>query len=200
MSDAQQRFDWAEIHRQIEAGPSKFDTIIGGDNERAGQLLRERTAQLAAIPDDPSAHADLLRAVVLLVGEERYALPIESMQEVTKLANVAVVPETAAAALGILNWRGELVMAFDLAALLGIEAERKGAGRLVAIMRGEEPKLAFAVDGVDHVTEIDVTNLQPPDPALSQHADIFRGMTSDALVLIDETKLMARLRQELRSA
>lgn len=67
-------------------------------------------------------------------------------------------------------------------------------------MRGEEPKLALVVDGVDHVAEIDVSSLQQVDPVLSNQADIFRGITKDALVLIDDIKLTTRLREEARAA
>ena len=200
MNEKASKFDWSEIHARLERDMARLGTSIADDSVRTGQSLRARTAQLAAISARAAHTSELLRAIVLRVGQERYALPIDSVHEVTKLASVAVVPGAGNSAVGIINWHGELVMAYGLAPLIGIDADENATGRKVVVLRGGEPGLALVVDSVEHVVEIDVVALQPVDPNASRQADIFRGMTSDALLLIDDARLKARLHEELEAA
>lgn len=198
MNEETDKIEWNEIQSRLERDMVPIGT--DSDRQRTEHLLRTRTAQLAMISARDARRSDYLRAIVLLVGKERYAISLDSVHEVVKLSSVAIVPGAGSSAIGIINWHGELVMAYGLAPVIGIEAGDGSMGRKVVVMRGGEPKLALVVDGVDHVVEIDVEALQPVDPVLSRQADIFRGVTSNALVLIDETRLTARLREELEAA
>ena len=198
MSGRIQSFDWAEIHRQLEHRLSHLGSTIENDAARLQALLHERTAQLAAAPRRLEKPDQLVRALVVRVADERYALPMTCAQEVTKMPDVAIVPETGPEVLGVINWRGEFVMTFDLALLLGLAP---GAGERVAIiLRGEEPRAALAIDGVEQMAELDLSQLQPKEPLRLQHPEYFRGATGDALAVIDEDSLLARLRRELEAA
>jgi len=85
------------------------------------------------------------------VAGEQYALPVEHVQEVVDLDELTPVPGAAESLLGLLNLGGEIVPAFDLAKILGIEpgGHRAEIGRrrlLVAECGGQ--RAAFAVDDV----------------------------------------------------
>lgn len=128
MSGKTSRFDWAEIHRRLESDMANLGTSIGADSERAERLLRARTAQLAAIAKNGARRTERLRAIVLKVAKERYALSLNSAHEVVELRKFAIVPGAGAAALGVINWHGELVMAYDLASLVGIGTRERPPG------------------------------------------------------------------------
>lgn len=201
MTGKSTRFDWKEIHKELEARLSRLGSTLENDGERVQALLRERTAQLAMVPRDAGAGAALTRAIVLRVGTERYGLAVECAQEVTRLSRSALLPDTGPEILGIINWRGEFVTVFDLALLLGAAAAVDDDGaRRVVVLRGEEPRLALAVDGVEHVLEVNVAELQPADQLRARRAELFAGATADGLVVLDETRLLASLLEDLQAA
>ena len=197
------RFDWSAIHRDLEARLTRLGTTIEDDDERARALLRKRTAELAAAPRSARPRSQVARAVVLLAESERYALALECAHEVTRLTRAAVLPGAGAAIIGIVNWRGEFVTAFDLTMLLGLTPAADRAAdresRCLVVLRGE-PLLALAADGVAHIAEIDISGLQPAEQTGAKHAELFKGSTADGLVVLDETRLLASLREELKAA
>lgn len=199
MTGRTSRFDWTAIHSELESRLSHLGATIESDNARVEALLRERAAQLAAVPGDANARKALRRGVVLCLGSERYALAVECAQEVITPSRTAVIPGAGAAMLGIINWRGEFVTVFDLAVLLGLTPAADADQRRIVVLRGEEPRLALAVDGVERIVEFDPAELQPADQLRSQRSDLFKGAT-DALVVLDEDRLLAGLREDLQAA
>jgi len=200
MSIKTARVDWKELHKELEGRLSLLGSTVENSDERVHTLLRERTAQLAAAPRVASQEKRIQRAIVLCLGAERYALAVECAREVTRLSRPAIVPEAGASMLGIINWRGEFVTVFDLALLLGVPPADDPAARRVVVLRGEEPRLALAVDGVEHVTEINLAELQPAEQLRTQRTEFFKGATADGLVVLDETTLLASLQQDLQAA
>lgn len=61
-----------------------------------------------------------MRALLLRVGEDAYAVPIEATREVVAAPSVARVPTAPDVVLGVCNLRGEIVPVFDTGRLLGL--------------------------------------------------------------------------------
>jgi chemotaxis signal transduction protein len=61
-----------------------------------------------------------MRALLLRVGRDAYAVPIESAREVVASPAITHLPTAPASVLGICNVRGEIVPVFDLGILLGL--------------------------------------------------------------------------------
>src|SRR4051812_44800948 len=61
-----------------------------------------------------------MQALVLPLQADRYALELTAVREVVPHPDVTPLPGAPAALLGVLNLRGEVVPAFDTAALLGL--------------------------------------------------------------------------------
>jgi chemotaxis signal transduction protein len=200
MTSKPARFDWRAIHRELEGRLAHFGATIESDDEQVQALLRERTLQLAAPPKTARARTDVSRAIVLCLGAERYALAVECAQEVATLTRAALLPEAGAATLGIVSWRGEFVTVINLAALLGLALSADNAPRLIVVLRGEEPRLALAVSGVEHIAELVLSDLQPVDQLRSQRPEFLKGATGGSLVVINEARLLAALREEVQAA
>jgi purine-binding chemotaxis protein CheW len=60
-----------------------------------------------------------MRALLLRVGEDAYAVPIERAREVVTAA-VTPLPSAPASVLGVCNVRGEIIPVFDSGVLLGL--------------------------------------------------------------------------------
>jgi purine-binding chemotaxis protein CheW len=83
------------------------------------------------------------------VGAEEYAVPVAHVVEVAELGDVAPVPGSPTAVLGVRNLRGQVLPVFDLATLFGLVADGRPARVLVAEDRGRVAGLA-----VDEVTDV----------------------------------------------
>jgi purine-binding chemotaxis protein CheW len=83
------------------------------------------------------------------VGVESYALPVENVLEVSELGEVGVIPGCGPAVLGLLNLRGRVLPAFDLARVLGIPREGSPSRLVVAELDGRMAGLA-----IDEVTDV----------------------------------------------
>ena len=78
-----------------------------------------------------------MKALVLPLGEEHYALTLTSVQQVLSSPRVTQLPVTDQALLGLINVRGEIVPLFDLALLAGVDAKPSSAfAILVATSQG----------------------------------------------------------------
>ena len=200
MSGKRKQFDWRAIHAELERRLAHLDATIEDDTGRVDRLLRERSVALAQAPRDRRDRQDLDRAIAFRLGKERYALSLDSAQEVTALSRVAIVPGASAAIIGITAWRGEFVFVFDLKPMVGLPTDEDGVDRRVIILRGEEPRIALAVDAVDGIVGIESSALQPPDHLRVARAELFRGATADAVLVLAEDNLLARMSEELRAA
>ncbi len=190
-------FDWARIRAELETQPRQSSgTALERDPKLVQALLRERTLELAA-PTGENAAARLTSVIVLMAGGERYALALPFAQEVVTMSHLAVLPGAAPALLGVANWRGEFVSVFGLAALLGAAKPEGSAARRYVVLRSGEPRLALAVDAVDHVVKIDMHRLQQAEELGARRADLIVGATADSLVLLNGEGLLGSLKEEL---
>jgi purine-binding chemotaxis protein CheW len=197
---SRKRFEWQVIHDELEARLASIAATVDDDPARAERLLRDRSTALAASRQNKGARAPLPRMLVFRLGSERYALALECAREVAELANVAILPGVAASVVGLVNWREEFVVVFDAASVLGVPLPDEQTRRRVIVLRGEEPRVALAVDAVEDVVAIDPAALQPPGQLGSRHADLLKGGTDDAILVVAEDALRARLAGELKAA
>lgn len=91
-----------------------------------------------------------MRHVVFRVSGEAYALPLEAVREVVlPQPPFARVPRVSEAVRGVMNLRGRVVAVVDLAALVGLAAQRlDGAAAQVLILEHGKRALGFLIGGV----------------------------------------------------
>jgi chemotaxis signal transduction protein len=107
------------------------------------------------------------------VGGEQYALGVEHVHEVVDLGDLTPVPGAPDSVLGLRNVGGEIVPAFDLASILGIEPDGRrsesdrsiGRQRLL-VTECASQRAAFAVDEVIDVSPIAGTMQDSESPHL----------------------------------
>jgi chemotaxis signal transduction protein len=186
------RVDWTAIHAglALRVGPAR----TAAADARTTRLLDERTRVLAREVQHTPASEE--RMLLIRVRGERYALPLSAAREVTGLARAARMPGVRAAVTGIVNWRGEFVVVFDLATLVGAAGPSKPE-RMV-VLTGRDPPFAIAVDAVDRIAAVDVSALRPAGDLAPGHGGLFRGTTADALLVMDAAALLHKLDAELQ--
>ena len=67
---------------------------------------------------------DVVQLVGFIIGDEEYAVPILSIQEIIKPIEWTRVPQTPAYVLGVFNLRGSVIPLIDLRLKFGLKAKK----------------------------------------------------------------------------
>jgi purine-binding chemotaxis protein CheW len=131
-----------------------------------------------------------VQAVLLPVGDDLYAVPVEWAREVVAAPLVTPLVTAPPAVLGLFNLRGEIVPLLDTAALLG--AGTVDGADFAVILHCPQGPVGIAVTGFPQRTSLDST-AWPTD--LHGTAGAYRAGTRVA-VLLDPAVLLALDRVE----
>ena len=133
----------------------------------------------------PSAEIRIGTFVTFNLANERFALPVEPIEQVVRVSTITRVPHAPRPIRGVTNLRGRVIPVIDLRLRIGlspIEIDRStrvisvsSRGRLVGLM----------VDAVHHVMHINLNQVQPPpDDIMTLQSDYIQGVYGDADDLI----------------
>ena len=121
----------------------------GGIAPELNELLVRRAERIRQKPAE-AEDENLLWVAEFPVGEETYALPLDTLRAAVPLKMVTPVPLSPPHVIGILRFQGQIVTALSLASLLGGRGWREdpavllvvdpGFGRLVAVDCERIPK------------------------------------------------------------
>jgi len=121
-----------------------------------------------ASPDPKPAAALAGRHVVFNLGDTRYALPLQSVLEMTDTPVVTPVPFVPDWVLGVTNLRGDILAVLDLGTLFALpplsgSGPKERTGRLLVTRNGSgDVQAGLLVDGVHGITTIGKSEIAPP--------------------------------------
>ena len=156
----------------------------------AKALLDQRARDLARVIDSDEQAGDKIEVVTFALSSERYAIEVCSIFEVERFAEFTPVPGAPGHLLGVTNLNGEILAIFDLRELFGIPQRAISDLFRVIVLGDERPQFGVLADAVDEVRLIAVTELRSP-PAQLPAGELVRGVTEDALILLDGGALLA---------
>jgi purine-binding chemotaxis protein CheW len=109
-------------------------------------------------------HGAQRELLVLWLGADPYALPVERVREIVRMRSITPVPRVPAAVRGVLSLRGEIVQVIDLRSRLGMPPNPDDAPRRrIVVLNGEEGQLTgLLVDRVSEVLRLRDEELRPP--------------------------------------
>lgn len=127
------------------------------------------------------------RVVAFFLGGQRYALPIERVQEIQQIVEFSEVPSGGMGVVGMVNLRGSVIPAVDLRLLVGLPLEEYTLETPMIMCRLGGQVVALVVDEVQDVLELPEGCLQaaPPMHALSSKM-IGVARLADGLVYVLE--------------
>jgi purine-binding chemotaxis protein CheW len=102
------------------------------------------------------------RIVVFTLEGQRYALPIEVVQEIQQLVAVSGLPDASPAIVGVIDLRGTVVAVVDLRLLVGLPGIEYGLQTPMLFVRTAKGLVALIVDEVEDVMEVPPGSAQPP--------------------------------------
>jgi purine-binding chemotaxis protein CheW len=136
---------------------------------------------------DRAGAQDLL---VVRIGSERFAVPLESVDELVESPHLRTVPGAPQNLLGLFTLGDGLLPLYSPAAILGAESTGK---QVALVMRGGQARVALAVDDADDVINVSLADVLDA-PRTGRHDDIVLGVIwndGDLLTLLDARAVVA---------
>jgi purine-binding chemotaxis protein CheW len=154
-------------------------------------ILEERARALARSSDNEEATGETTRMVVLAVGDERYGVEVQDVQEIEPLDKLTPIPGTPAFWTGVVNLRGSMYPVLDIERYLGLPISDGVEDPKVALVSRAGLSVGLLVDEVPEIRQVRSNEIGPPVADGSSKAEVVRGVTPDMLSILDLDALLS---------
>ena len=153
----------------------------------ADQLGMSSTAPVAPVERE-------LHLVVFRLGREEYAVPISSVREVVRVADITRVPHAPVHIRGVMNLRGRILPVVETRGRLGLEAAELTPQTRVVVVDVNRRIIGLLVDAVGQVTRIGEGLVSgPPEEVRGSGTDGVTGVArvgSRLLIMLDLERVL----------
>ncbi len=122
--------------------------------ERISNSIQDHSAeQLSLVRFEKRSRTrteNAIRYIAFEVGEQRFGIPLKSVQEIDRCGKITVLPRTPDWLRGITNLRGKIFSVTDFRKLLNLNDERPATGEKIIVVKSNrwETRTAILVDRV----------------------------------------------------
>jgi chemotaxis signal transduction protein len=151
------------------------------------------SADVPVAADSDAISVGFDRIVAFHLAGQRYAVPIDVVQEIQQIVAFSEVPTSGGTVVGMINLRGTVIPAVDARALIGLAGEEYHVDTPMIICRVHGRLVAVIVDEVDDVVVMPGDCLQKA-PAMHDLASKMIGvcrMENDLVYLLDIEALVS---------
>lgn len=135
---------------------------------------------------------NVLEVIEFLLGNERYALEVNLVQETYPLEDFSKLPCTPSFILGIMNLRGQILTIIDLKKLLQLPDLSVSYPKKIIILSIGDIDAGIVVDEIFGLKWINPTELQQNLPTLSgARIEYLLGITSEQMIVLDARKILS---------
>lgn len=166
--------------------------------------VRKSAGDLATVADGTTLHY-----LSFSLGDEIFAMDIDTVREIIQFSSITVVPLMPAFVRGVINLRGAVVPVIDLSVRFGRRRSEVGKKTCVIIfdshIDGERVELGIMVDAVSEVIDVPRDQIEPPPQfGCTIQRDYIHGMVKvdgEFVVIIEPDRAlsveeMARLAEQ----
>ena len=142
-------FDWAELHRRLDASHAALQRRLTPSTEEKQKLLRTR-ARLLAVGGKAEATAPhlVLEVVEFVLGAEHYGIESLHIREIHPLSEFTPLPCTPAFVLGLVNVRGQILSIIDIKKLFDLPDQGLTDLNKVIIVHADHMELGILADAI----------------------------------------------------
>jgi purine-binding chemotaxis protein CheW len=181
--------DWRQVRRRLDRAIASTEGSGRLPPDRARAVLEERARALARPPAATVGAGEVLELILFSFGDERAAMETRHVREVVRIGDCTPVPGAPDFLLGIVNLRGEVLAVFDLRRLFGVPAREPGSLSRLLVLGGDRAEFGLIADAVHEVRTLWLDALREPPGAIAGR-ELIRGVTADALVVLDGAALL----------
>ena len=117
----------------------------------SGATPAEQAPRMTRFRDRVRERTGAQELLVIRIGDERFAVPLESVDELVESPKLRPVPGAPAELLGLFTLGGTLLPLYSPASVLGTEPREE---KVALVMRGGRARVALAVDDADDVITV----------------------------------------------
>jgi purine-binding chemotaxis protein CheW len=161
------------------------------ETEDITRVLEERARALARSSEENESSGETIGMVVLAVGDERYGVEVQEVQEIEPLDKITPIPGTPAFWTGVVNLRGSMYPVLDIERYLGLPTSEGTESPKVALVSRNGLSVGLLVDEVPEIRQVSVSEIGPPVADGSSKAEVVRGVTPDMLSILDLEALLS---------
>lgn len=141
-------------------------------------------------------HADdVVQLVGFIIGDEEYAVPILSIQEIIKPISWTRVPQTPQYILGVFNLRGSVIPLIDLRVKFGLKPKNHNEETRFFVLKQGDDVAGFVIDRLTMALRISKTKIGPAPDTLASDNSMIDGVGKQddrILTILKVDKLLAR--------
>jgi purine-binding chemotaxis protein CheW len=126
-------------------------------------------------------------------------VPVEQVQEVIRYQEMTRVPLGPQVIRGLINLRGQIVMAVDLRRRFGMEERLESQLPMNVVVRTDDGAVSFLVDEIGDVLEANEDSFErPPETLQGPSRELVRGVykLQDRLMLVLDTEQAVKSEEE----
>jgi len=138
---------------------------------------------------------DVVQLVGFVIGDEEYAVPILSIQEIIKPFPWTRVPQVPKYVLGVFNLRGSVIPLIDLRTKFGLPPKKQSEDTRFIVMRNGDDVAGFVIDRLTMAIRIKKENVGPPPDTVNGDDTIIDGVGKQAdkiITILKVDKLLKR--------
>jgi purine-binding chemotaxis protein CheW len=109
--------------------------------------------------------SELLQLVTFGVGNEEFAIPILTVQEINRMMQITRVPHAPEFVEGVINLRGKIIPVVDLRRRFGVSNVKDAAETRIVVVEVSSRVIGFTVDRVSEVLRVP-SSIVEPAPAM----------------------------------
>ncbi len=184
--------DWSRIHGRLDSARQTIDRGSSASPEEKRIILRERAKALARVPERQDMARQRIDVVEFRLADETYAIEAAFVVEVFPLVDLTPLPGTPPFVSGIVTVRGRILSVVDIRRLFDLPEKGLTDLHQVIIVRGGDMELGILADEVTGMRSIFQDEIGPPLPTLAGiRAEYLRGVTKEALIVLDAGKMLS---------
>jgi purine-binding chemotaxis protein CheW len=152
-------------------------------NDKLNKIIEKQQHQ---IEEPHKKEDDIVQLVGFIIGDEEYAVPILSIQEIIKPIEYTRVPSVPEYILGVFNLRGSVIPLIDLRRKFKMPPAKSNEDTRYIVMKGRDNTAGFVIDRLTEAIRIKSNKIGPPPETI--HADkgmVYGiGMQEDSILTI----------------
>jgi purine-binding chemotaxis protein CheW len=136
-----------------------------------------------------------LQLCTFTVDDLLFGIDVTRVQEVLRFQEMTNVPLAPRMVHGLINLRGQIVMAIDLRERLGLAPRAQGELPMNVVIRGTEAPVSLLVDHIGDVIDVAEDTFEPPPSTmLARHRqviDVICKLPGQLLLVLDPERVLA---------
>ena len=186
-----QDIDWGQVRQRLAHAIQATEDALHLSPERARIVMEERARALARVPAAPEAGAGVFEVVVFSLANERYGIEAKHVREVVRLTDYTPLPGAPSFLVGVTNLRGLVLAIVDMRKFFGVAVRGVSDLSRIVVLGNERIEFGILADAVHEVALLSADQVkEPPETVAGVAREYLRGVTGDALLLLDGAALL----------